>query len=239
MKQLAFILLISLIFIASECEQPAPIIVDCEAQVDSTDKYWKDVIKNLVTPDTVWMVRDSINWIDSLRIKDSTAIQYIVRDSIILRDSLVIRDSISLRDSVVYVLWESFEIPISEVKVDTHGSDMVKENLIDDKLYYSSEEKGTRWGASGYPHQIMLSFDTTYVVTEIWINVFGWDKGLTHTLDIYSYADKIKSITTYPELWSRHQLLMVGRHIYIEVVGGENDWTDIAEIRVLGSLKID
>lgn len=244
MKRLIVLLIIYLGLVGyfSSCESQPPIIVkeDCSEQIDSLNKYWIDVVKNLVTDP-----KDSINWIDSLRIKDTTIINWIdslrIKDSTIINwlDSLVIRDSVKIRDSVVFVLGESFQIPIKEVRADTSGGGLIVSNIIDNILYYSKDERGTRWGASGYPHQLMFYFDTTYVVTGIWVNTYGWSEGYTHTLNIYSYSDKIKTIKTSPELWSKHQLLMVSSHVYIDVVAGENNWTDIAEIRLFGYLKVD
>lgn len=202
---------------------------DCKEQIDSTNQFWKAVIKNLVIVDTVSQTKDSINWIDSLRIKDSTSIRWI--------DSLVIRDSVKIRDSVVSVLRESYKIPVIRIEVDDSVSGLGKENLIDNILYNSRQDKGTRWAVSGYPHQVMLYFDTVYVVTEVWLNVYGWNENYTHTLNIYTYGDKIKNITTLPTLWSKHSILAVGSHIYLDILSGKNSWTDIAEIKLFGYIK--
>lgn len=157
-------------------------------------------------------------------------------------DTITINDTIYVPPVDTIVSFPiSIEIPIDSIRVDSiykpkwdNPSDFYPSNMIDGTLFHSKEDRGKRWSVPGYPHQAMFYFDSVYVITEIWINSWGWNEGYTHTIDIYSYADKIKTITTKPELWSKHFLQMVSSHLYLDVKGGKNNWTDIAEIKIFG-----
>lgn len=178
-------------------------------------------------------VPDSVNWIDSVRYVDK--INWI--DSLRIRDSLAIRDSLVIKDSIRFVDGpgkEIIEIPINNIRLDSIHDNFEVRNLTDGELFHSRSDRGTRWAVSGYPHQAMLDFGEIYVITEIWFNVFSWNEGYTHDIDIYAWGDKYASITTDTLLWSKHKLHITSSHLLFEVMSGMNSWTDIGEIKIFG-----
>lgn len=226
MKKLAFILILSLVFLAAECQQPEPIVFDCGEQIDSLNKYWVDVVKNIECRDTIFTYIDSV----SIRYKDSVSIRYI--DSLIVKDSTVV-------DTILVAPVETVEILPIEVKVDSvmewQTLNEAAGNLTDEFIFVDRNiDTGTRWAVEGYPHAAMFYFDTLYVITEIWVNTFAWNEGYTHQINLYFYGSKIDSIETKMELWSKHKIFYVGDHLYIDVVGGKNSYSDLGGIRIFG-----
>lgn len=224
MKKLILII-IAVFLIGNSCnEAPIPSSTDCTEKIDSLNKHWKDIVLALSTPqpvqDTIWTYKDSIIWIDSTRWITNWV------------------DSIRWIDSVRYLTNDPVgplfqEISIDSVKVDSYYLTMSASNLLDNVLYHSKLDIGTRWGQEGYPHQAIFYFKD-YLVTQIAINVFGWDEGLTHQIKVYNYADSIYTGTTSPELWSKHNVYYRGNHLYLDILGGQNDWTDVAEVKLYG-----
>lgn len=226
-----YLMLILLGIYLSKCTPTLPPLeVDCTTKIDSINSFWMDVVKNISST-----VPDSINWIDSLRIKDSTVINWVDSTRWNFIDSLVIEDSVKIRDSLVLSLRESYEIKPDSVRLDVMANEDDLIQMFDDKPFITrSGDRGTRWAVPGYPHQAMFYFDTTYVVTEIWVNTFAWDEGYTHYIKLYFYGMEIGSIETEEALYSKHEIFYVGDHLYFEVVGGRNNYTDIGEIKVFG-----
>lgn len=236
-----FITVILFVLMAVSCEQDINNNVkDCSSKVDSVNTHWtaivkalmlspKDTIKVIITKDTtVYHYKDTTLY----TFQDSTILIY--KDSVVItyRDSLRIKDSIRIVEE--FQSLPSVEIKIDSVLVDSYYTTMPASNMLDNKLYQSKSSQGTRWGQSGYPHQAMFWFDTTYVVTGIWINTYGWNEDYTHSFKVYHFSDLILSSITSSELWSKHSLFYTGNHLYLEIIGGKNSWTDIAEVKVFG-----
>jgi hypothetical protein len=226
MKNLLLIILISFLFIGGSCSTPGPYPEpDCQPRLDSLTKYWIGQLVSLKLEiiDSV-SIKDSINWIDSVR--------WSYQDSIRWTYSHFIDTSYVKLDTNSF-----YEIPIDTIRVDSSYTVNYLNNLLDDSLYVNTNNHGTRWFVKGYPHQAMIIFDTSYLVTEIWINVFKWNEGYYHDFIFYHWGDLLDSVRTKSELWSKHKVYYVGRHLYIEVLGGLNSWTDIAGIKIFGYRK--
>lgn len=223
-----FVLIVLLFTKCTPVPGPAP---DCSAKIDSTNEFWHSVIKNLQVTDTNYVEifdttkviveiiheKDSINWIDSIR--------YNYIDSVVQIDTFLNRFGLLQ------------QISIDSVRVDAFAGCGDGYNMLDDIPFVTRENRGTRWCVSGYPHGAMFYFDTTYIVTEIWVNTFAWNEGYTHTLNLYYYADLINKISTKEELYSKHEIFYVGNHLLLEVIGGKNSYTDIGEIKLFGYKK--
>ena len=73
---------VSLALISMKCDGNKTIAIDvnkvCSGKVDSVNNYWHDVVKNLIIPDTVYLVGDStaIHWIDSVSIRYIDSVRY-------------------------------------------------------------------------------------------------------------------------------------------------------------------
>ena len=206
---------VSLALISMKCDGNKTTAIDvnkvCSSKVDSVNNYWHDVVKNLIIPDTVYLVGDStaIHWIDSV------SIRYI--------------------DSVRYTKGKLVEIIPDIVKTDTIVNDnLLPKNLIDNISYISKSNKGTRFAAPGYPHWILLKFNKMTRVDSIAFNVYGWDEGYTHRFIIYNFSDTLLSAETKPIFYSGHKINFYGTQLMIEITGGINNWTDIGDIKVFG-----
>jgi len=220
---------VSLALISMKCDGNKTTVIDvnkvCSGKVDSVNNYWHDIVKNLIIPDTVYLIGDStaIHWIDSVSIRHIDSIRY--TDSVRYIE----------KDSLVNTLGKLVEIKVDSVKTDTTAkATLSPENMIDGIPYISKSNKGTRWAAPGYPHSAMFYFDSTYLVTEIWINVYGWDEDYTHKIKFYYYGKELDNITTNKSLYSKHSLFYVGEHLYMTILSGENNWVDVGEIKVFG-----
>lgn len=224
MKNLIAAAILCLIFLAAQCEQPEPVVIDCGDQIDSLNEYWIGVVKNIQFTDTNF-VNDT-----TYIIKDSVSIRYI--------DSLNIIDS-TLIDTILVAPVETIELFPVEVKVDSvmdwQTLNEAAGNLTDEFIFIDRNiDQGTRWAVQGYPHAAMLHFDTLYVITEVWFNTFGWNENFNHTIEVYHYDTLLKTIVTKSELWSKHKLFYVGEHLYFNIIGGKNSYTDIGGIRIFG-----
>ena len=218
----------------AQCTERTQNWESCAVQIDSVNSYWKEVIKNIVKPDSVFM-------------HDTTFISITLpADTIYLTQIDTIISTITKFDTLYLTQIDtvnlspiSKEITIDSIKVDSFGSTLIPYNLTDNKLYYDKKNKGSRWGARGYPHQALFYFDTVYVVTSIWINVYGWNEGYQHDVEIYNWGQKYASFKTDPLLWSKHKLFLTAGSLYINILGGQNNWTDIGEIKVFGYKQKD
>lgn len=134
----------------------------------------------------------------------------------------------------------SYQLPVQlfpdTIRVDASPSGMAKENLSDGILYRSKNNQGTRWGASGYPHSVAFSWAEPVFIDSVLINVYYFDEGYTHNFRIYSWGDKILESETFPTLYSRYYLGIKTSQVIIEFTGGQNNWTDIGEIKIIGRL---
>jgi len=227
------IIIIALLSLFVKCEQPDPVVVDCTKQIDSLNKHWIDIVKNLVVIDTNYV---TIEIYDTNFVNDTV---YNFIDSVSIRyiDSVSFQDSLIFIDTLFNSLGELVEILPDSVRVDSIET-WEPEFMLDEFPFITrSGDRGTRWAINGYPHQAMFYFDTVYVVTEIWVNTFGWDEGYTHQINLYYYADKIDSIDTKMDLWSKHNIFYTGSHLYLDVVGGKNSYTDLGGVRFFGYRK--
>lgn len=255
MKQILnviFITLITIIFFGASCNPPQVVQIDSPDTILKLDSLKREnqQLKDLLADSTRFHFIDStvIHFIDSTLIdtnwvtlfKDSVVYHFV--DSLRIKDTtitkIVMRDSVNIIDSIAVFQRESYLLGIDTIKVDTSRTDnLVYTNLLDTALYYDRDYKGTRWAVPGYPHQVMIWFDTTYVVTDLWLNVFAWDEGYTVKFKVYYFSDLELSDSTKPELWSKHKVFYSGSHLYLDILDGKNDWTDIAGIKVFGYKK--
>jgi hypothetical protein len=152
-------------------------------------------------------------------------------------------DTVWIRDTLTIFGWDTVWIAkdrtITEIHPDTIKTDTIfssdpiyqPSNMLDGVPYISRSDKGSRWMTPKYPHWIALRFDGVQQIDSIDVNVFGWNEGLSHQLTIFSWGDSLDQFETAPVLFSGHKINFVGSQMLIRVDGGDNSWTDIAEIK--------
>lgn len=218
------------------------------AQADSIENYWHGVMLNIDTTkvDTVWKTKyievypDCPD--DTTFIHDTTVVYDTVYIGLMV-DPTPVDTIVTLPvDTTVFLPWDPVgplfqEIPIISIKVDTiynNNNEFKATNMIDGTLYNSRSDQGLGWSVPGYPHSAMFYFNDDYLVTEVWINTWGWSEDYTHSIIVYNYADTILTAQTSAELWSKHRVFYRGNHLYLDILDGNNNWTDIREIKIFG-----
>lgn len=229
-----FILLLAFILMAFSCDDDK-ILQDRIADLEKINDLLEQRIIKLESglEDTVFVYDDVV--IDSLNIfwqNRLTSVNFVMESKI---DSLMIEINKLKIDTVHYSESALVRIAPSEVKVDTVVNESLSaEKVIDGVPYISRENKGTRFAAGGYPHTIVFNFAKIEEIDSIYINVFGWNEGFTHTMNIYNYPDTIAAIRTKNVLYSGHELNVKTKQVVLEITGGENSWTDIGEVYFMG-----
>jgi hypothetical protein len=156
--------------------------------------------------------------------------------SLVENKLLEAKDSLAYLNNKVLDLIQNkkqiIQLTPNEVKVDTAQGSLSKDYFFDNIPYINRSNSGTRWGASGYPHQAVFKFDQVVKIDSIDINVFGWDENYTHTFKIYNFSDLLLEAETKPIKYSGHKINFVGSQLYLEITGGKNGWTDVGEIKM-------
>lgn len=149
--------------------------------------------------------------------------------------------SISYRDTCIskpIILEPNIELSVKEVKVDTTGSTGMSPNyLFDKKPFVDLDNRGTRWGAKGYPHWAVFNFDSVVYVDSIYINTYSWNNHYTHFITVFNFADSIANFETAEVMYSGHYIGITTSQLVLRVDGGNNNWTDIGEIILRGKKR--
>ncbi|PID62119.1 MAG: hypothetical protein CR986_01970 [Ignavibacteriae bacterium] len=205
------------------------------------------------------IIKDStiVNYIDSLLVRDSTAITY--KDSLRIIDSTVVnyRDSVVIkgRKSLFPLLGDSlieitkhlrnirtFDFNFNENPVDSFRSGIFSPmNLFDDLPYRDRNELGTRWARSGNwdgnpkYHGLALTFDETYLITKVKINVFGYERLKTKFILFNGLQKVLSDSTELNKLYTEFDVLFTNEeNIHFYIYDSENEWLDVGEIKIYG-----